>query len=59
MRDVLVVAMTVGFFALCVAYVTLCDRIIGPDEVDADPAHADPAHADPAEAETETEAAAP
>jgi len=29
-----VIVMTLGFFALCVAYVVLCDRIIGPDEVD-------------------------
>lgn len=31
MRDLLVLAVTLGFFALCVAYVALCDRIIGPD----------------------------
>ena len=24
-----------GFFAVCVAYVALCDRIVGPDAVDA------------------------
>ena len=51
MRDVLVVAMTLGFFALCVAYVNLCDRIIGPDEVVAD----DPA----AETSVDAEAVAP
>ena len=28
-----VLAVTFGFFALCVAYVALCDRIIGPDPV--------------------------
>ena len=33
MRDLLVLAVTFGFFALCVAYVALCDRIIGPDPV--------------------------
>jgi hypothetical protein len=42
MRDLLVLAVTFGFFALCVAYVALCDRIIGPDPVrgadDPDPA---------------------
>jgi hypothetical protein len=31
MRDVLVLAITVAFFALCVAYVRWCDHIIGPD----------------------------
>ena len=33
MRDLLVLAVIFGFFALCVAYVALCDRIIGPDPV--------------------------
>ena len=32
MADVIVVSMLVAFFALCVAYVKWCDRIIGPDE---------------------------
>ena len=32
MSDVLVIVMTVGFFALCVAYVALCDRIVGADD---------------------------
>lgn len=36
MRDVVVILMTVGFFALCVLYVGLCDRIVGPDEQDGD-----------------------
>ena len=31
MSDVIVLALILAFFALCVAYVTLCDRIIGPD----------------------------
>jgi hypothetical protein len=31
MRDVVVLAIIVGFFALCVAYVRWCDHIIGPD----------------------------
>jgi hypothetical protein len=35
MEDVLFIAATVGFFALGLAYVRLCDRIIGPDPVDA------------------------
>jgi hypothetical protein len=32
MADFLVVITVVGFFALCVAFVVGCDRIIGPDE---------------------------
>ncbi len=31
MRDVVVLAVITAFFALCVAYVWWCDRIIGPD----------------------------
>ena len=31
MRDVVVLAVIAAFFALCVAYVWWCDRIIGPD----------------------------
>ncbi len=38
MNDILVILMTIGFFALCVAYVALCDRIVGPD----DPESAEP-----------------
>lgn len=34
MRDVLMVAATVSFFALCFAYVSWCDHIIGPDPID-------------------------
>lgn len=33
MKDLVVLALTLGFFALGVAYVALCDRIIGPDEL--------------------------
>jgi hypothetical protein len=29
--DLLFVAIAVAFFAVCVGYVRLCDRIIGPD----------------------------
>jgi hypothetical protein len=29
--DLLFVVITVAFFAICVAYVRVCDRIIGPD----------------------------
>ena len=35
MSDVIFLATILGFFALCVAYIKLCDRIIGSDaEVD-------------------------
>ncbi len=37
MRDLLVVVVVGGFFAVCIAYVALCDRIVGPDAVDAEP----------------------
>jgi hypothetical protein len=29
--DLLFVVITFAFFAICVAYVRVCDRIIGPD----------------------------
>jgi hypothetical protein len=29
--DVLFIVITVAFFVLCVGYVKVCDRIIGPD----------------------------
>lgn len=32
MTDLLVVLVTLAFFALCAGYVSLCDRVIGPDE---------------------------
>lgn len=32
MSDLLVVLVALAFFAVCAAYVNLCDRIIGPDE---------------------------
>jgi hypothetical protein len=31
--DVLFVVITIAFFVLCVGYVRVCDRIIGPDPV--------------------------
>jgi hypothetical protein len=31
MADLLFVVITIAFFILCVGYVQLCDRIIGPD----------------------------
>jgi hypothetical protein len=37
-KDVLILLLVAAFFALCIAYVWWCDRIIGPDaaEVRAD-----------------------
>jgi len=29
--DLLFVVITIAFFVLCIAYVHVCDRIIGPD----------------------------
>jgi hypothetical protein len=34
MRDFLMLLLIAGFFALCLAYVWWCDRIIGPDPAD-------------------------
>lgn len=53
-KDVLVIVMVVGCFAMCVAYVGLCDRIIGPDEAGSgiDP-QSDDESAEPATAEAE------
>ncbi len=34
MGDILFVAITLGFFALCTGYVRLCDKVIGPDPHD-------------------------
>jgi hypothetical protein len=36
MKDLIVIVMTIAFFALAVGYVALCNRIIGPDEVEPD-----------------------
>lgn len=47
MKDVLVVLMTLGFFGICVAYVGLCDRIVGPDEPDPEAAPVEPGAAAP------------
>ena len=32
MKDLLVIAMTLAFFLLTLAFIRLCDRIIGPDD---------------------------
>ena len=34
MADLLVIVALLGFFALCVAFVRGCDRIIGPDDAE-------------------------
>ena len=31
MRDLILLGVTTGFFVLCALYISLCDRIIGPD----------------------------
>ena len=36
MADLVFVSIIVAFFALCVLYLTWCDRIIGPDEFHAE-----------------------
>lgn len=36
------IVMTVAFFAVAVGYVALCNRIIGPDDLDDDAGGADP-----------------
>lgn len=38
MADLVLVALVVVFTALCVAYISWCDRIIGPDEPASAPA---------------------
>jgi hypothetical protein len=37
MPDLLFVALTVGFFSLAAGFVTVCDRIVGPDADHGDP----------------------
>jgi len=32
MSDVILVAATIAFFAICVLYIHWCDKIIGPDD---------------------------
>ena len=38
MADLVFIVIVVAFFGLCVAYVRLCDRIIGPDSPGREPA---------------------
>ncbi|MEQ1699541.1 MAG: potassium transporter Trk [Ilumatobacteraceae bacterium] len=33
MADLVLVSVIIGFTALCTAYISWCDRIIGPDAV--------------------------
>lgn len=47
MGDLIFVLVTLAFFAICVAYVNWCDRIIGPDEFVAGSDSADPTQASP------------
>ena len=44
MADVLMFVIVVIFFGLCVGYVSLCDRVIGPDTVRVEAMPDDPAH---------------
>jgi hypothetical protein len=37
MADIIFIAVAMGFFALCALYVQWCDRIIGPDVIEAVP----------------------
>ena len=32
MADLVLITVALGFFGICVGYVAVCDRIIGPDE---------------------------
>ncbi len=36
MADFVLIAVILGFIALCVAYISWCDRIIGPDNFGVD-----------------------
>jgi type IV secretory pathway TrbL component len=42
-KDLVVILMVLGFFALCVVYVALCDRIVGPDDQAGDGAESEAA----------------
>ena len=46
MADVLFIVIVVAFFALCVGYVRVCDRIIGPDAPEVSTAEAAPEEAE-------------
>jgi hypothetical protein len=44
--DLLFVVITIAFFVLCVAYVRVCDRIIGPDPAPTAPSDQEPERED-------------
>jgi len=46
MADLIFVALAVGFFAVCIGFVWVCDRIVGPDPA---PAADRPAASPPSE----------
>jgi hypothetical protein len=48
MRDFMMLLLTAAFFALCIAYVWWCDRIIGPDPLDLSDEQAEATAADEA-----------
>ncbi len=41
MADLLMLVVVAGFFTLCLGYVALCDRVVGPDGELADPTTAE------------------
>jgi hypothetical protein len=56
MADIILVAVTLAFIAICVGYVNWCDRIIGPDDFGKDP---EPTAAAIGESAPETEVEVP
>ncbi len=50
MADVLLLLITAAFFVVAVAYVGLCERIVGPDEPGVGDAPEHPEAAEPVEA---------
>jgi hypothetical protein len=48
MADIILVAVTLAFIAICVGYVNWCDRIIGPDDFGKDLEPTAPALDEPA-----------
>ena len=46
MADIIMLAITFTFIAICVAYIGWCDRIIGPDDADVGPTQPGDADAD-------------
>jgi hypothetical protein len=45
MRDIVMLVLIMAFFAVCIAYVRWCDRIIGPDPADLTDEELEPAAA--------------